>query len=43
MTMKSPPTSASGDPKQLAFDPAGTHAEEGPFMVKYVEMQPELS
>ncbi|KAK4539262.1 hypothetical protein LTR36_000840 [Oleoguttula mirabilis] len=33
--MKSTPTAPSGTSVGLAYDPSGTHAEEGSFMVKY--------
>ncbi|CZT22390.1 probable Probable arabinan endo-1,5-alpha-L-arabinosidase A [Ramularia collo-cygni] len=35
VSMKSPPTSASGTAKQISFDPSSTHPEEGAFLVKY--------
>lgn len=33
--MKDPPTSTDGSSVHIAYDPSGTHAEEGSFMIKY--------
>jgi arabinan endo-1,5-alpha-L-arabinosidase len=35
VNMANPPLKSSGSKRQLAFEPAGTHPEEGSYMVKY--------
>jgi arabinan endo-1,5-alpha-L-arabinosidase len=35
VSMASPPTKSSGSLRPLAFEPAGEHPEEAPYMVKY--------
>jgi arabinan endo-1,5-alpha-L-arabinosidase len=35
VNMANPPLKASSSKRQVAFEPAGTHAEEAPYMVKY--------
>ena len=35
INMANPPAKSSGSQRQLAFEPAGEHPEEAPYMVKY--------